>query len=227
MLAERPSVSVLVAIAVRARARKMNPKYLAKARRAEPGGEGECGGGQRAEQLREQRRHPEPLQQRFEGEPFADEPAERRDRGERERGDADAGGAQRHAAGEAAERIDRSLAGGLLDAVNPNQRERLGEAGSTHLERRGEEAGRGEMAVVSGLAEQRDAETEQHDSGLLDGGVAEEAAKVVLGDGIGDPRDGGDRAQDQRGVAAPGGKRSGDVEHESPQSVEAGGKGDR
>ena len=70
---------------------------LREREQADACGERERGGGQRAQQLGEQRRHPEALQQRFEGEPFADEPAERRDRGERQRREPDRCGGRRRA----------------------------------------------------------------------------------------------------------------------------------
>ena len=51
---------------------------------------------------------------------------------------------------------------------------------------------------MRGVAEQRDAQADEHDAGVLDGGVAEEAPQIVLGEGVGDPGDRRQRAEDQQ-----------------------------
>jgi hypothetical protein len=56
--------------------------------------------------------------------------------------------AQRQAAPEAAERVERALAGRLLDAVDADQRERLGEVVRADVQRRGEQSGGGERGCA-------------------------------------------------------------------------------
>jgi hypothetical protein len=123
--------------------------------------------------------------------------------------------------------VDRPAPGRLLDAIDPDQRQRLGQVGSTYLQRCGQQAGGGQVAIVGSLAQQRDAQAQQHDAGVLDRGVAQEPPQLILGDGVGDPRDGGDRTENQGRVAAPGREWAENREHEPPQSVEAGGESHR
>ena len=114
-----------------------------------------------------------------------------------------------------------------VDAVDRDQRQRLGEVVRTDVQGGGEQASRSERRVVRGVAEQRNRKPDQRNTGVFDGGVAEELAQIVAGERVGDPGKCGDSADDQQRVPAPGRQRSKNIELETPQPVEAGAQCDR
>ena len=77
------------------------------------------------------------------------------------------------------------------------------------------------------MAEQRDAEPDEHYAGVLDGRVAEEATEIVLRERVGDPGQSADAADDQQRVTAPGGERPEDLKLKAPEPVEPGAQRDR
>ena len=82
------------------------------------------------------------------------------------------------------------------DAVSSDQRQCLGDRVHDQLKGCCEQSDCGELWLVDGLAEQRDAEAEQDDAALLDAREAEDARDFVLGNGIEDARQGGEPPED-------------------------------
>ena len=178
---EKRSVScALLAAGVRGTAQEGDAESAHEAGSRERSRQRQQRADRRHQQFQAPRRQLRTEQNGLEGEPFGDEPVERRQRGNRHAANEKHEGRLRHAVDQAAETLHVALTGGVEHGAGAKKQQALEQRMIENVKQSGGERQSRSERKPFGFERQRKSERGKDDADVLDGAVGEDAFEIAL-----------------------------------------------